>query len=425
MPSFQTSPGTRDILPPHAGRWRALTEVFADTVQSAGYECIIPPMFEDLGVFLRLGEATDVVTKEMYDFVDKGDRHIALRPEQTAGVCRAFAQHRPVTPWKVWYSGPNFRYEKPQAGRYRQFDQVGVEVLGSDDALLDAEVISLAWQFFARLGLSGVELVVNSLGDAPERGAYIDALRAHFESRRGELSEESAATLARNPLRVLDSKRPADAAAVASAPRISSFLSAESASHFATVLAGLDALGVPYRVNEMLVRGLDYYRRTTFEFVSLSLDGAQNAVGGGGRYDGLVEDLGGPATGGVGFAIGVDRTLLACDAEGVFATGAVGIDAFVVDVTDGMAALRLTEDLRAAGYTADRAFDGRSMKSQMKAADRSGASFAVIVGADEAAAATCTVRDLSSSEQVTVPQSGLIAHLAASLGARTPRRNPR
>ena len=424
MPSFQTSPGTRDILPPQAGRWRALSDVFADTVQSAGYECIIPPMFEDLGVFLRLGDATDIVTKEMYDFVDKGDRHIALRPEQTAGVCRAFAQHRPVTPWKVWYSGPNFRYETPQAGRYRQFDQVGVEVLGSDDALLDAEVISLAWQFFARLGLSKVELVVNSLGEAHERAAYIEALRSHLESHRGDLSEESVATLARNPLRVLDSKRPQDAPVIAAAPRISAHLSEASAGHFAAVLSGLDALGVPYRVDEMLVRGLDYYRRTTFEFVSLSLDGAQNAVGGGGRYDGLVEDLGGPATGGVGFAIGVDRTLLACDAEGVFDTGAVALDAFIVDVTDGLAATKLAEALRSAGYSADRAFDGRSMKSQMKAADRSGAALAVIVGADEASSSTCTVRNLATSEQVSVPQSGLVAHVAAALGARTPRRRP-
>jgi histidyl-tRNA synthetase len=424
VPSFQTSPGTRDILPPQAGRWRALSDVFADTVQSAGYECIIPPMFEDLGVFLRLGDATDIVTKEMYDFVDKGDRHIALRPEQTAGVCRAFAQHRPVTPWKVWYSGPNFRYEKPQAGRYRQFDQVGVEVLGSDDALLDAEVISLAWQFFARLGLARVELVVNSLGEADERGAYIEALRVHLESHRGELSEESVATLSRNPLRVLDSKRRQDAAVIASAPRISAHLSAASSAHFAAVLAGLDALAVPYRVDEMLVRGLDYYRRTTFEFVSHALDGSQNAVGGGGRYDGLVEDLGGPATGGVGFAVGVDRTLLACDAEGVFDAGSLSLDAFVVDVTGGLVATRLAEALRAAGYSADRAYDSRSMKSQMKAADRSGAALAVIVGADEAASSTCTVRNLATSEQVSVPQSGLVAHVAAALGPRTPRRNP-
>lgn len=422
MPSFQTSPGTRDILPPHAGRWRELNRVFADTVESAGYECIIPPMFEDLGVFLRLGDATDVVTKEMYDFEDKGGRHIALRPEQTAGVCRAFAQHRPVTPWKVWYSGPNFRYEKPQAGRYRQFDQVGVEVLGSDDALLDAEVIALGWQFYARLGLHGVQLVVNSLGDAEDRARYIDALRGYLQSRSVELSEESRATLERNPLRVLDSKRPQDAAVIADAPLITQFLSDDAAAHFARVLSALDALGVPYVLNERLVRGLDYYRRTTFEFVGTGLDGSQNAVGGGGRYDGLVEDLGGPATGGVGFALGVDRTLLACDAEGVFGAGPVRVDAFVVDVTDGMAALALTNELRAAGYSADRGFDGRSMKSQMKAADRSGAAFAVIIGPDEAEQKACTVRNLSTSEQSTVAQAELVGYLAGQIGTRTPRR---
>ena len=424
MPSFQTSPGTRDILPPQAGRWRELNLLFADTVQSAGYEYVIPPMFEDLGVFLRLGDATDVVTKEMYDFEDKGGRHIALRPEQTAGVCRAFAQHRPTTPWKVWYSGPNFRYEKPQAGRYRQFDQVGVEVLGSDDALLDAEVVALGWQFFARLGLKQVTLVINSLGDAEDRARYIDSLRVHLESRSSELSDEAKATLLRNPLRVLDSKRQQDAAVIAAAPLITDFLSDDARSHFARVLAALDLLGVQYRVNERLVRGLDYYRRTTFEYVAAALDGSQNAVGGGGRYDGLVEDLGGPSTGGVGFAIGVDRTLLACDAEQVFDTGSVVVDAFVVDVVDGLAGLSVTDELRAAGFSADRAFDGRSMKSQMKAADRSGATFAVIIGGDEAAAGTCTVRNLSTSEQSTIPRAGLVAHLVAALGPRTPRRSP-
>ena len=323
----------------------------------------------------------------------------------------------------MWYSGPNFRYEKPQAGRYRQFDQVGVEVLGSDDALLDAEVVALGWQFFARLGLSKLTLVINSLGDAEDRAHYIDALRGYLESRSGELSEEALATLSRNPLRVLDSKRPQDAPVVAGAPLITAFLSDGARDHFESVLGALDSLGIPYVLNERLVRGLDYYRRTTFEYVATSLDGAQNAVGGGGRYDGLVEDLGGPATGGVGFALGVDRTLLACDAEEVFAVGAPAMDVFVVDVVDGMSALAVTDELRGAGFSADRAFDGRSMKSQMKAADRSGATFAVIIGGDEAASGTCTVRNLSTSEQSTIARTELVAHLAAGLGPRTPRRN--
>jgi histidyl-tRNA synthetase len=380
-------------------------------------------MFEDLGVFLRLGDATDVVTKEMYDFEDKGGRRIALRPEHTAGICRAFAQHRPTTPWKVWYSGSNFRYEKAQAGRYRQFDQVGIEVLGSTDPLLDVEVITLGWQFFQSLGLKNVVLMVNSLGDLADRAAYIEALRQYLESRSAELSEEARATLLRNPLRVLDSKRAQDKPVVIGAPTIGQFLSDDARTHFASVTAGLDLLGVPYTVNESLVRGLDYYQRTVFEFVSTSLDSAQTAVGGGGRYDGLVEDLGGPATPGVGFALGIDRTLLACDSEEVFDLGSPQIDAFIVDVVDGMTALRITDELRAAGFTADRAYDGRSMKSQMKVADRSGARVAIIIGPDEAEAGNCTVRNLMTSDQSVVVQAELITHLASIVGERNPRRN--
>ena len=422
MPSFQTSPGTRDILPPQAGRWRALNAVFARVVESAGFECIIPPMFEDLGVFLRLGDATDVVTKEMYDFEDKGGRRVALRPEHTAGICRSFAQHRPTTPWKVWYSGSNFRYEKAQAGRYRQFDQVGIEVLGSTDALLDVEVISLGWGFFQELGMSSVQLMVNSLGDLADRERYINALREYFASNSEALSVESIATLERNPLRVLDSKRAQDQDVIAGAPTINEFLSDDAREHFSAVCKGLDQLSIPYVVNTGLVRGLDYYQRTVFEFVSTALDSAQTAVGGGGRYDGLVEDLGGPSTPGVGFAMGVDRTLLACDAEGVFLAPDHALDAFIIDVTDGFAALRIADTLRTAGFRVDRAFDGRSMKAQMKVADRSGAHIAIIIGSDEATALSCTVRDLKTSEQRLVLEADLVENLSALVGSRTPRR---
>ena len=397
-------------------------QVFANGVESAGYQNIIPPMFEDLGVFQRLGDATDVVTKEMYDFTDKGGRHIALRPEHTASVCRAFAQHRPTPPWKVWYSGPNFRYERPQAGRYRQFDQVGIEVLGVDDSQLDVEVISLGWDFYKSIGLSKVSLIVNSLGDAGDRGRYVEALGAYFQSHSATLSAEALATLERNPLRVLDSKRPQDAAAIASAPTIGAFLSTDAAAHFAAVCAGLDMLNIPYVVNERLVRGLDYYQRTTFEFVSGSLDSAQNAVGGGGRYDGLVEDLGGPTTPGIGFALGVDRTLIACDAEECFSYGFPVLDVFVIDTTGGSHALSITHQLRQSGFSADRAFEGRSMKSQMKSADRSGAQVAVIIGETETEESTCTVRNLSTSEQTTIPSIELQSHLESVLGPRQPRR---
>ena len=411
MSAFQTSPGTRDILPPLSGRWRRLVSVFADVVERAGYELVVPPMFEDLGVFLRIGESTDVVTKEMYDFEDKAGRRVALRPEHTAGVCRAYVQHRPLLPWKVWYAGSNFRYEKPQAGRFRQFDQVGVEALGSPDPALDVEVVSLAADFYATLGLRDVTLVVNSLGDADERERYVAALRTHFEARASELSEESRANIARNPLRILDSKREADAAAVVAAPTMSDFLGRGSSEHFSSVLAGLAAAGVRHVVDERLVRGLDYYVRTTFEFRSSALDASQNAVGGGGRYDGLVESLGGPPTPGIGFALGVDRILLACDAEGVFGAAPSAVEVFVVDVTDGSSALALTRELRAAGWGADRAFDGRSMKSQMKSADRSGARWAVIVGPDEVAAGTVVLRNLVDSGQETVPRAELTSRL--------------
>jgi len=393
-----------------------LVEVFAGVVESAGFGQIIPPMFEDLGVFLRLGEATDIVTKEMYDFEDKGGRRVALRPEMTAGVVRAFVQHRPLLPWKAWYAGPNFRYEKAQQGRYRQFDQVGVEVLGVDDPHLDAEVISLAWDFYGRLGLRQVRLVVNSLGEPEDRSRYVDALRLHFSKDLAALSPESRQTLERNPLRVLDSKREQDAPLVAAAPLISDFYSADAAEHFASVLAGLDRLAIPYEVRPSLVRGLDYYRKTTFEFIGAALESSQNAVGGGGRYDGLVEDLGGPSTPGIGFALGVDRTLLECDAEGVLGAPATPVSVFVVDVTGGAEALTLTHDLRSAGIASDRAYEGRSMKSQMKAADRSGATFAIIIGGDELASGAVTVRPLAGQvgddrTQSTIPRTELIPML--------------
>jgi histidyl-tRNA synthetase len=412
MPEFQTSPGMRDILPPESARWRQFVTVFADVVEAAGYGQVISPMLEDLGVFQRIGDATDVVTKEMYDFVDKGGRHIALRPELTASVCRAFVQHRPLTPWKVWYTGSQFRYEKPQRGRYRQFDQVGIEVLGADDPLLDVEVIALGWEFYRALGLRQVTVLLNSLGEPDDRARYVAALQGYFESNRDSLSPESRTTLDKNALRVLDSKRPADAAIVAGAPRIAEFYSADAAAHFANVQSGLTALGIPFTMADTLVRGLDYYRHTTFEFQGGTLDSAQNALGGGGRYDGLVESLGGPATHGIGFALGLDRTLIACDDEGVFAAQPLALDAFVVDTTGGLEALQLTAELRGAGLTADRAYENRSMKAQMKVADRSGAAFAVIIGSNELAEGAVTVRPLRTNDgQQTIARSTLIDHL--------------
>ncbi len=403
----------RDILPPESARWRRFTTIFADVVERAGYGQLIPPLLEDLGVFTRIGDATDVVTKEMYDFVDKGDRHIALRPEVTASVCRSFAQHRPTTPWKVFYSGPNFRYERPQRGRYRQFDQVGIEVLGVDDPLLDVEVIALGWEFYLQLGLRQVDLLVNSLGEPDDRARYVEALRVHFEDAGSALTEQSRLTLSRNPLRVLDSKREPDQRFIASAPQIADFHSPDAVEHFEAVKAGLQALGIPFAVEPKLVRGLDYYRRTIFEFQGRTLNSAQNALGGGGRYDGLVEALGGPATPGVGFALGVDRTLLACDDEGVFAPEPIELDVFVVDVAGGLHAAIATAELRAAGLSADRGYDNRSMKAQMKLANRSGARFAVILGEDEIAAGTAVVKPLrTNDDQITIDRPDLVKHFS-------------
>ena len=416
MPEFQSSPGMRDILPPESARWRRFVAAFAETVTAAGYGQIIPPLLEDIGVFHRVGEATDIVTKEMYDFVDKGDRHVALRPEQTASVCRAFVQHRPATPWKVWYSGPNFRYERPQRGRYRQFDQVGIEVLGANDPYLDVEVISLGWSFFKRLGLQQVQLHLNSLGEPENRQNFVAALQTYFTDNIDRLSDASKTTLAKNALRVLDSKRPEDNEVIAGAPKISEFYSDDARLHFETVQSGLRALNIPFTVNEKLVRGLDYYRHTTFEFVGGTLESAQNAIGGGGRYDGLVEDLGGPPTGGIGFALGLDRTLIACDDEGVFAPSPSPVDVFVVDTAGGLEALVITQQLRDAGISSDRSFENRSMKSQMKAADKSGAQIAIIVGSDEVSAQSFVLRPLRGDEQQsTIPRSELIPSIMKAL----------
>ena len=419
MPDLRAPIGTRDVLAPESSRWEALAARFASTAERAGYRMILTPVFEDLAVFQRVGESTDVVRKEMYDFEDKGGRHIALRPEMTASTVRAYLQHRPVTPWKTWQIGPNFRHESPQAGRYRQFYQVNLEAIGSADADLDVEVIGLGWDFYAGLGLRRVELALNSLGDGTCRPGYRELLRAYLDARRGELCDEHKARMDANPLRVLDCKTPECVAATADAPRQLGHLCDPCRAHLARVRAGLDALGVPYRIDTRLVRGLDYYTRTTFEYAGLALESAQNALGGGGRYDGLVEEMGGPPTPAIGFALGLERILLACDAEGVLTLDevVVPLDVFVVDFAGGDAARDLTGELRAAGLRADRGWDGRSAKAQFKAADRSGARLALVVGPDEAAAGAVAVKDLrGDSPQSVVARADVVDAVRSRLG---------
>ncbi len=399
------------MLPPESRRWERLVATFAQRVERAGYGLVLSPVFEDVGVFERVGEGTDVVRKEMYDFEDKGGRRIALRPEGTASVVRAYVQHRPPVPFKAWYVAPNFRYERPQAGRYRQHHQVGVEALGTEDPDLDVEIVALAWSVARDLGLTRVDLLLNSLGDDACRPPYLDALRSYLAAHAGELCDEHRERFADNPLRVLDCKRPACRDATEAAPRMVDHLCEACAAHFDRVRRGLDLLGVPYRIEPRLVRGLDYYTRTTFELAASALDSAQNAVGGGGRYDKLAEALGGPPTAGIGFGMGIERLLLACDAEGVFPVPDGPVEVFVVDTTDGTAAVELTSELREAGIGADRAFDGRSMKSQFKSADRSGARLALVVGEREAADGAVTIRDLRSGDQEVVPRADVVDHV--------------
>lgn len=404
------------MLPPESARWEALIAAFAAHVGRAGYGLIQNPMFEEIGVFQRMGEGTDVVRKEMYDFLDKGDRHLALRPEGTASVVRAFVQHRPPTPWKTWYAAPSFRYERPQAGRFRQHHQLGVEALGSDDPDLDVEIITLLWDFYRSLGLIQIELVLNSMGTTQNRRDYVDALRSFLVGRIGELAEADQEKVEAHPMRVLDSKSPASQLVTRDAPLITDSLDDASAARFARVQAGLTAAGIPFRIEPRLVRGLDYYTHTTFEIVSGALDSAQSTIGGGGRYDGLVESLGGPATPGIGFGSGIERVLLTCDAEGVFDVPARHVDVFVVDVTGGEHGRDVTLELRRAGISADRGFDGRSMKSQIKSSDRSGARLAVIIGEDEVSNGTVTLRDLRDrSGQVPVARDQLVEQVRGAL----------
>ena len=413
---YRAPKGTRDLVWPDSERRRSFIDLFAEIVSSAGYAEIVLPMFEHVEVFQRLGDGTDVVRKEMYDFEDKGGRNIALRPEQTASIVRAYAEHRPSLPWKVWYAGPNFRYERAQKGRFRQFDQVGIEALGADDPYLDVEVIAIAWRFYEALGLKQVNLSLNSVGTLQDRIVYIEALSEYLEKQKGFLSTEAQETLSSNPLRVLDSKRAEDIEVVSQAPSILEHLSEEASNHFSKVEEGLKKLEIPYLVKPNLVRGLDYYVQTTFEFSTESIDAAQDAIGGGGRYDGLAAEMGAPATPGVGFALGLDRTLMACEAEKTFIGPEQLLQVYVIDTTGGENSLVITDQLRQNGFKVDRSFGDRSMKAQMKAADKSGAKIALIVGEDEVEKGVVTIRDLRGEEgQEEIASDSIIANLEKRL----------
>jgi histidyl-tRNA synthetase len=393
---------------------------FSELANRAGYGLVVSPMFEDVNVFHRgIGEQSDVASKEMYVFTDRGERTYALRPEGTASVVRAFVQHHPTTPWKAWYATPAFRYERPQAGRYRQHHQLGVEVLGSEDPHVDIEVIALAARFYAAIGLRQVRLLINSMGHSGCRATYVTALRAFLGEHSSELCDEHQRTFQTNTLRVLDCKKTSCVDVTTGGPMLPQYWCEDCATHFDRVEQGLTRLGIAAQRNPRLVRGFDYYTRTTFEFVSDALDAAQNAVGGGGRYDGLAEQLGGDPTPGVGFGSGIERLLLARIAEGVDTPLLQrDVDAFVIDTTGGEEATALADELRLAGFRAHRAFDDRSMKSQMKQADKSGARWALLVGPQELAAGQVTIRDLRSGDfdksQRTVDRREIVGAMLAA-----------
>ena len=415
---FKAPKGVPDYLPPESTQFVAVRDGLLDAARRAGYGYAELPIFEETALFARgVGESTDVVTKEMYTFADRGDRSVTLRPEGTAGVMRAVIEHgvdRGALPAKLCYSGPFFRYERPQSGRYRQLQQVGVEAIGVDDPALDAEVIAIADAGFRSLGLDGFRLELTSLGDDTCRPQYRELLQEFLFSL--DLDEDTRRRAEINPLRVLDDKRPHMRELTADAPVMLDHLSDVAKQHFDTVLAHLDALGVPYVINPRMVRGLDYYTKTTFEFVHDGL-GAQSGIGGGGRYDGLMRELGGQDLSGIGFGLGVDRTLLALKAEGKTVGEAALVDVFGVPLGDEakLVLAKLAGALRAVGIRVDLAYGDRGMKGAMRAADRSGARIALVAGDRDVEAGTVGVKDLASGEQVDVAVDAVVAGVLARL----------
>jgi histidyl-tRNA synthetase len=402
---YQAPRGTFDVLPADARARGRIEAVAAAIFARAGYEPIATPAFEDTELFERgVGRSTDIVRKEMFTFEDKGGRSITLRPEGTAPICRAYLEHgmhKLAQPVKLSYAGPFFRHERPQAGRYRQFHQIGAEAIGTDSPLADAEAITLLHDLLSELGVPGVELRLGSLGSPETRRVYLEELRAHLRAHEEDLSKEVRERIDLNPLRAFDADDEGTRAVMASAPTIVERLEGEDAEHFAAVRSLLEGTGISYTLDPTLVRGLDYYTRTIFSFVCTEL-GAQSEVGGGGRYDGLIEQLGGPPTPAAGWAAGVERILLALGEE----VEAEGRDAFLAVADEGQRqrALALAGELRHAGLSAEVDLAGRGLKGQLKHADRIGARRVVILESD----GTAQLRDMASGEQRPVDPAGLI-----------------
>ncbi|MCK2216702.1 histidine--tRNA ligase [Actinomadura sp. ATCC 31491] len=416
--SFQAPKGVKEYVPPQASVFYAIRAAFAETARRAGYSYLETAVFEDTQLFARgVGESTDVVSKEMYTFTDRGGRSLTLRPEFTAGVLRAvleYGLHRGQLPVKVWTDGPVFRAEAPQEGRYRQFYQLDLEAIGSEDPAVDAETIALAWQWYSALGLTRVRLLLNSLGCRECRPLYRARLQEFL--RALDLDEATRARIEINPLRVLDDKRPEVVRQLEGAPLIGDHLCAECKSYHDRVKQLLADLGIPWEDSPRLVRGLDYYTRTTFEF-DHPLLGAQSGIGGGGRYDGLSEAIGGPPLPGIGFGLGLDRTVIALEREGIELATPARCEVYGVALGDeaARAMFALVSELRAAGVAADMAFGGKGLKGAMKGAGRSGARFALILGERDLAARAVQVKDLTTADQTEVPLAQVVDVLKGKL----------
>jgi histidyl-tRNA synthetase len=403
--------GTYDVYPggaePHARPelWTFVEDTARELFARYNYSEIRTPVFEEARLFARTaGEGSDIVVqKEMFTFLDKGEREMALRPEGTPGAVRAYIEHnlyKLAQPVKLYYIGPMFRQERQQMGRYRQHTQIGVEALGTSDPLVDVEVISLLYAIHQAVGVKEEVVYVNNLGDMETRQAYVPELRAYLQRHSSQLDPDSVSRIDTNPLRTFDSKHEGTQAVLSEAPRITSYLSSDASAHFAAVRKGLEALGIPCEIDDRLVRGLDYYTMTVFEAKSGAL-GAQDTVGAGGRYNGLISDLGGPDLGGIGFGSGVERMLLAAASRETTSS----LDVFFVTLTPEarIPAIKLAGALREEGISSDLDYGGRGMRAQFKQADRMGAYYAAILGEDELARGVCTVRDMASGEERVVP----------------------
>lgn len=421
--NFKVPRGTQDILPSESWKWQHVESIIRDVCDKYRYKEIRTPIFEQTELFQRtVGDTTDIVTKEMYTFKDRGDRSMTLRPEGTAPVVRSYVENKMFgyadQPVKLYYQGPMFRYERQQAGRYRQFVQFGVEAIGSADPAIDAEVISLAMELYKRVGLKEYKLILNSLGDKESRGAHREALIAHFKPHIEELCGDCQARLEKNPLRILDCKVDREHPLMESAPSLADFLNEESAAYFEQVKAYLDDIGVAYELDPNLVRGLDYYNHTAFEIMSTSSGfGAITTLCGGGRYNGVAEEIGGPASPGVGYALSIERLLLAMEAEGIAFTNDPELDVYIVtmDAEAHKKGFKLLNELRNANIKADMDYMGRKMKAQMKSADRLDAKSVIVIGEEEVEAGIVQLKNMADGSQEKVEDLNIVTVLQDKL----------